>query len=99
MCWYNTHVGCIYRTPWFDLSQFNELLNKTQDLLNKNHYEFLLDDFNVDLTQVVETNLAMEELKYFSTHYFYPLINKSTLEVKNSKPYFLMYHMLEIFVM
>ena len=56
-------VGCIYRPPWFDLSQFNELLNKTLHLLNKNHYVFLLGDFNVDLTQGVETNLAMEEFK------------------------------------
>ena len=79
-------VGCIYRPPWFDLSQFNELLNKTLDLLNKNHYVFLLGDFNVDLTQGVETNLAMEEFKNtFSTHYFYPLINKPTREVTNSK--------------
>ena len=64
-------VGCVYRPPWFDLSQFNELLNKTLDLLNKNHYVFLLCGFNVDLTQGVETNLAMEEFKNtFSTHYF-----------------------------
>ena len=56
-------VGCVYRPPWFNLSQFNELLNKTLDLLNKNHYVFLLGDFNVDLTQGVETNLAMEEFK------------------------------------
>ena len=56
-------VGCVYRPPWFDLSQFNELLNKTLDLQNKNHYVFLLGDFNVDLTQGVETNLAMEEFK------------------------------------
>ena len=84
MCWYHTPYYCwlyIYRPQWFDLSQFNELLNKTLDLLNKNHYVFLLGDFNVDLTQGVETNLAMEEFKYtFSTHYFYP-----TREVKNSK--------------
>ena len=79
-------VGCIYRPPWFDLSQFNELLNKTLHLLNKNHYVFLLGDFNVDLTQGVETNLAMEEFKNtFSTHYLYPLINKPTREVKSSK--------------
>ena len=79
-------VGCVYRPPWFDLSLFNELLNKTLDLLNKNNYVFLLGDFNVDLTQGVETNLAMEELKNtFSTHYFYPLINKPTREVKHSK--------------
>ena len=51
----------VYRPPWFDLSQFNELLNKTMDLLNKNNYVFVLDDFNVDLTQGVETDLAMEE--------------------------------------
>ena len=67
-------VGCVYRLPWFDLSQFYELLNKTLDLLNKNHYVFLLGDFNVDLTQGVETNLAMEEFKNtFSTHYFFYL--------------------------
>ena len=37
-------------------------------------------------TQGVETNLAMEEFKNtFSTHYFYPLINKPTREIKNSK--------------
>ena len=100
MCWYHTPYYCwlyIYRPPWFDLSQFNELLNKTLDLLNKNHYVFLLGDFNVDITQGVETNLAMEEFKNtFSTHYFYPLINKPTREVQNPSltTYFLMYHML-----
>ena len=51
---------CIYRPPWFDLSQLNELLNKSLNLLNNNNYVFLLGDFNVDLTQGVETNLAME---------------------------------------
>ena len=79
-------VGCAYRPPWFDLSQFNELLNKTLDLLNTNNFVFLLGDFNVDFTQGVETNLAMEEFKNtFSTHYFHPLINKPTREVKHSK--------------
>ena len=35
-CVNTTHqiiVGCVYRPPWFDLSQFNELLNKTLLLL------------------------------------------------------------------
>ena len=36
-------------------------LNKTLDLLNKNNYVLLLGDFNVVLTQGVETNLTMEE--------------------------------------
>ena len=79
-------VGCVYRPPWVDLSQFNELLSKTLNVLNKNHYVFLLGDFNVDLTQGVETNLAIEEFEnIFSSHYFYPLINKPTREVQTSK--------------
>ena len=76
-------VGCVYRPiaylyiniesydrpPLVDLSQFNELLGKTLNVLNKNYYIFLLDDFNVDLTQKVETNLAIKEFKnIFSSH-------------------------------
>ena len=56
------------------------------NVLNKNHYIFLLGDFNVDLTQGVETNLAIEEFKnIFSSHYFIHSINKQTREVKTSK--------------
>ena len=33
-------VGCVYRPPWVDLSQFNELLSKTLNV--ENHYRFLL---------------------------------------------------------
>ena len=54
-------VGCVYRPPWVDLSQFNEVLRQTLNVLNKNHCIFLLSDYNVDLTQGVETNFAIEE--------------------------------------
>ena len=52
------------------------------NLLHSNHYVFLLEDFNVDLSHGVGTNLPMEEL--FLTHHLYSLINKPTREVKSS---------------
>ena len=62
------------------------MCHSSNQIRNKNHCVFLLGVFNVDLTQGVETNLALEDFKnIFSAHYFLPLINKPTREVKTSK--------------
>ena len=79
-------VGCIYRPPWVDVCTFNVLLNNMLGSLHKNHYVFLLGDFNVDLSPAIETTAAVEEFKnIFCSHYLYPLINKPTREAKSSK--------------
>ena len=90
-------VGCIYRPPWVDGCTFNVLLNNMLDSLHKNHYVFLLDDFNVDLSPAIETTAAVEEFKMYFVHInnnnnniylksnLYPLINKPTREAKSSK--------------
>ena len=59
-------VGCIYRPPWVEVCTFNVLLNML-DSLHKNHYVFLLGDFNVDLSPGIETtaliNIPTREAK------------------------------------
>ena len=63
-----------------DVCTFNVLLNNTLDLLHKNHYAFLLGDFNVDLSPAIETTAAVEEFKnIFCSHH------KPTREAKSSK--------------
>ena len=63
-------VGCIYRPPWVDVCTFNVLLNNMLGSLHKNHYVFLLGDFNVDLSPAIETTAAVEELKkLFCSHH------------------------------
>ena len=83
---HNVIVGCVYRPPWVDLHQFNEMLNNMLDSLHTNHYIFLLGDFNVDLAHDAKTSLAGEEFQnIFAIHHFYPLISNPTREVKSSK--------------
>ena len=68
------------------LCTFNVLLNNLLDSLHKNHYVFLLGDFNVDLSPAIETTAAVEEFKnIFCSHHLYPLINKPTRVAKSSK--------------
>ena len=83
---YNVVIGCIYRPPWVNLSDFNDLLNGTlQSCDTNNKYVYILGDFNVDLSHNIKTNNATEDLKnLFSMHHFAPLINKPTREMKNS---------------
>ena len=69
---HNIIVGCVYRPPWVDLYQFNEMLNNMLDSLHTNHYIFLLSDFNVDLAHDAKTSLAGEEFKnIFATQHFF----------------------------
>ena len=49
----------------------------------KNHYVFLLGDFNVFLSPDIEITAAVEEFKnLFCSHHLFPLINKPTRETK-----------------
>ena len=45
------YFGCIYRHPFMDLNQFNNIyLTKLLDIISKEKKTvFLLDDFNIDL--------------------------------------------------
>ena len=46
----------------------------------------LLGDFNVDLSPNSESNIGVEEFKNtFSSHHLYPLINKPTRVMHNTK--------------
>ena len=84
---YNVVIGCIYRPPWVNLSDFNDLLNGTlQSCHTNNKYVYILGDFNVDLSHNIKTSTATEDFKnLFSMHHFAPLINKHTRDMKNSK--------------
>ena len=74
-------VGCIYRPPWVDVCIFNILLNNMLHSLHKNHYVFLLGDFND-----IETTAAVEEIQtYVLLTSSISLINKPTREEKSSK--------------
>ena len=77
---YNVIIGCIYRPPWVNLFNFNDLLNDTlQSCHANNKYVFILGDFNVDLSLNIKTSTATEDFKnLFSMHHFVPLINKPT---------------------
>ena len=62
------------------------LLNHMLDSFHKNHYVFLLGDFNVDLSPAIETTAAVDEFKnIFCSHHLYSLINKPTRDTKSSK--------------
>ena len=66
----------IYIDPRVDVCSFNVLLS---DMLDINHYVFLICDFNVDLFHMTETSGAMEEFKnILCSHHLYPLMNKPT---------------------
>ena len=60
----NLIVGCIYRPPWVNLSEYNSCMTNTLALLQSEHkYIFLLGDYNVDISPTTEIYLATEELK------------------------------------
>ena len=60
----NLIIGCIYRPPWADLSEYNSCMTNTLALLQtENKYIFLLGDYNVDIAPGATHNLASEEFK------------------------------------
>ena len=51
----NLIIGCIYRPPWVDLSEYNTCMTNTLALLqSENKYIFLLGDYNVDISPVAK---------------------------------------------
>ena len=82
----NLIIGCIYRPPWVDLSEYNSCMTNTLALLqSENKYIFLLGDYNVDISPVAKHNLATKEFKnILSSEHFFPLINKPTRESNHS---------------
>ena len=82
----NLIIGCIYRPPWVNLSEYNSCMTNTLALLQSEHkYIFLLGDYNVDISPTTEIHLATEEFKnILASEHFFPLINKPTHESKNS---------------
>ena len=81
----NLIIGCIYRPPWVNLSEYNSCMTNTLALLQSEHkYIFLLGDYNVDISPTTEIHLTTEELKnILVSEHFFPLINKPTRESKN----------------
>ena len=62
----NLIIGCIYRPPWVDLSEYNTCMTNTLALLqSENKYIFLLGDYNVEISPVAKHNLAIEEFKKY----------------------------------
>ena len=60
----NLIIGCIYRPPWVDLSEYNTCMTNTLALLqNENKYIFLLGDYNVDISPVAKHNLTIKEFR------------------------------------
>ena len=60
----NLIIGCIYRPPWADLSEYNSCMTNTLTLLqSEKKYIFLLGDYNVDIAPGATHNLASEEFK------------------------------------
>ena len=59
-------VGCIYRPPWVNLSEYNSCMTNIIAVLQReNKYVYLLGDCNVDISPAAEINLATEEfIKY-----------------------------------
>ena len=82
----NLIIGCIYRPPWADLSEYNSCMTNTLALLqSEKKYIFLLGDYNVDIAPGATHNLASEEFKnILSSEHFSPLINKPTRESKHT---------------
>ena len=77
-------IGCIYRPPWVNLSEYNSCMTNTLALLqSEQKHIFLLGDYNVDISPVAEINLMTEEIKnILSSEHFFPLTNHRTRESK-----------------
>ena len=47
----NLIVGCIYRPPWVNLSEYNSCMTNIIAVLQReNKYVYLLGDYNVDIS-------------------------------------------------
>ena len=81
---YSVVIGCIYRPPWVNLRDFNNLLNGTlQSCHAYNKYVYIVGDFNIDLSHNIKTNTATDDFEnLFYMHQFAPLITKPTRVMK-----------------
>ena len=60
------------------------LTPRLEKLKRENKYTLLLGDYNVDISQCIEFDMAIEEFKnILSSHHFFSLINQPTLEKKS----------------
>ena len=51
-------IGCIYRPPWVNPSEYNACMTNTLALLqSEEKHIFLIGDYNVDTSPVAEINL------------------------------------------
>ena len=58
----NFIIGCIYRPPWDDLSEYNSCMTNFLALLQiEKKYIYLLGVYNVDISPGATHNLASEE--------------------------------------
>ncbi len=75
----NVIVGCIYRPPGYNLTNFTEVMADIFEKLNKmNKYVYLLGDYNINLLNVGSHSPTTEFIDTMFSSSFIPLINRPT---------------------
>ena len=82
----NIIVGCIYRHPNMDLTEFNDLTSKMLEKLNKeNKKVHIMGDFNIDLMKIDKDTTSATFFDNMTSNLFVPHIILPTRITGNSK--------------
>ena len=75
----NILLGCIYRIPGHDITDFNnKLLSIFDSIKNENKTIYHLGDYNIDITQHSAHPSTSEFIDLNFAHSFFPIITKPT---------------------
>ncbi len=75
----NVIIGCVYRPPNSNLSQFNDELSCMLDKLTKSgRHVYLVGDYNIDLLKADSHPSTVEFINTMFSSSFIPLINRPT---------------------
>ena len=82
----NIVVGCVYKHPNMDVSDFNSLINQLLDKISKEQKQiFLLGDFNINLLNYHEHQPTNEFLDSLASNSIIPYILQPTRITSHSK--------------
>ena len=81
----NIIIGCIYRPPNYNLTQFSECVSSILKNVSKpNKHVYLLGDYNIDLLKARSHQPTSEFIDNMLCSSFIPLINRPTRITENS---------------
>ena len=82
----NTIVGCIYRPPSYSMKSFNDLLNSSLCILQKEKkHVYIAGDFNVNTDPTLRGDGNTQKFKnILSSNFLFPLIDKPTRVTRHS---------------